>query len=726
MALEQDYLNVQVRQEGYMEIMMYVPDTSINISSVSSSDKLSYSNIDAIKNIKSYSSQTIATLEENLWLLNGLFPNILEGTTTPGYISNSMSDENGDFETNPRVVVNLSNTSHIENFSLMLNPAVPTGYPKTINIHAYNEDTLVQTFTQPIVWEEDSGEVDEEGQPIMVTKVLENLPSVLFKMNIDNINKLEIEFVGTRYGHRRIRVSTILFGKMIYLNQNEVLNADFLDKTSYACDTLPSRTFKFDVNNYNHIYDVDNPENGYISLDKQTIVQFRTGYNVYGYEKDENGNLVMYDLVEKYDTEEPVLDPETGEPTYDEDGNPITTFVTHENIIKPKAYPRVDNPDQLVEIEWDDWKELRLLSVYANSDESATFECGSVLDSMEEDFTHEYFQGKDRTVEEIVHQILIFEGLDDSVIEWSSDGIKRPTYDEHNNLLPYEQWTDTSYKDYVIGAILPNSPCREIIQLLAFSIGATILIKDNGKIKFANLDINKPETFTHQFEWTYKDFEQIPEAEQLESIETINDLSLPKYQSFEDQSKSNNGDHPSENGNIITTIDLSAYYNDVNYQECRPTGAGLVINDGESTNASVQDVSLFARNGLITISGLAEGETVHVAIYGYPVVTQVKQERNVTSSTLVLDTHLMKADVNSWNSDGTIKETELIKKKYLEWYKKKFKYKLTTRGEPLVDAGDYGTIQTQFTEEMPVYILQNHWVFDGSWAGDMEVISLGK
>ena len=692
MDLTEEHLKARLRQEGYMEIMMYIPDTNIQISSVSSSDKLSYCNIDAIKDIKQYTSQTIATLEENLWLLNGLFPNILEGTYTPGYISNSMSDENGDFETNPRVVVNLANSSTVEFFSLMLNPAVPTGYPITINLHAYSGDTLLDTFTTD-------------------TEDVETLPSVVFELNLDNVTRLEIEFVGTRIGHRRIRLSTVLFGKMIYINQDELVHADFMDKTSYTCDTLPSRTFKFDLNNYSHLYDVDNPDNGYVSLDKQTRVQFRNGYNVAGYEYDDNGNVVMEDMVEDYIEEVPVLDPETGEPTYDEDDNPIVEYQHHTRVLVPNAYPKVNNEDGSVEIAWDDWKELRLMSVYANGDETATFECGSVLDSMEEIFTHEYFNGEDRTVGEIVHQLLVFQGLDDSIIEWSSDGIKVPT-----NGVPYEQWSDTSYRDYQIGAVLPNASCREIIQLLAFSIGATILIKDNGKIKFANLDITKPETFTHQFEWNYSDFEAIPDAEQLDSIERLEDLSLPKYQSYQDRS---------EGVKEITKIDVSAIYNDVSYQECSPTGAGLVIEEGETTNASVQSVELYTRNGLIQVSGLSEGETVHVAIYGYPIITTRKQERSVTSSTLVLDTQLMRNDMKSWNANGTVKDTDLIKKKYLKWYQKKFKYKLTTRGEPLVDAGDYGIIQTQFTERMPVYILQNHWTFDGTWAGDMEVISLG-
>ena len=274
MALEQKYLNVPTIQEGYIEVIMYVPDPSVKINTVTSEDILEYSNIDAIKDIKQYSSTTIATLEKNLWLLNGRFMNVVDGTTIPGYISNTMSDDNGDFETNPTVTVNLTNKSYIEYFSIMLNPAVPSAYPKTILVHAYNGDTLVNTFEKKVV----TTVVEND---VTTTTYLDTLPSVMFEMNSENIDKLLIEFVGTAYGHRRIRLSTVLFGKVIYLDQDKITSCEFTDKTSYACDTLPSRVFKFDVNNYEHIYDVDNPDNGYVALDNQTIVQFRVGYNVF-------------------------------------------------------------------------------------------------------------------------------------------------------------------------------------------------------------------------------------------------------------------------------------------------------------------------------------------------------------------------------------------------------------------------------------------------------------
>ena len=46
----------------------------------------------------------------------------------------------------------------------------------------------------------------------------------------------------------------------------------------------------------------------------------------------------------------------------------------NEFILDIDGYPTIDNPGRFSFVEWDNWKELRLNNVYANSDESATFE----------------------------------------------------------------------------------------------------------------------------------------------------------------------------------------------------------------------------------------------------------------------------------------------------------------------------------------------------------------
>lgn len=681
----ENHLKTIVRKESYMEIIMYTPDTSIQLTSITSNDKLSFCNISALSDIDHYTSNTIATLEENLWLLNGRFI-IYQGGTIDGYISESVSDENGEFETKPTITVQLTHPANIENFSVVLNSAVPTGYPKDITIYCYdaNDNLIGQKVTTNIEWQEDTGEVDEEGHSIYITKTLDSLPSVNFELNKENVDHLVIECGNTRFRNRRIRISSIIFGKTVVLNQDQILNADYTDKTSYVCDTLPSRVFKFDLNNYDSIYNVDNPNMGYVGLKKLTRVRFRNGYNVYGYVYDEDGKVVM------------------------KDGHAVVDLEQQDGI----------------EIEWDDWKELRLIDVSANADESATFTAGSLLDIMEDTYTGEVYTGAERTVQEIAERVLTFEGLDLNSIEWSSDGIKYPTYND-NQLLPYEQWNDTYYNDYKINTPVPEMQCKQVIQLLAFTVGATLLIKNNGHIKFANLNILQPSTFTNRYEWSYQDFESIPAAEQLESVNNLTDISLPKYYSNLDYSGNETitvDGSVYSNCTVVSTVNCTSMNTETTYGECLPVGCRMANDD--RSGATIVYTELYCRRGIINLGGYVAGTEAKVEILGYPIKTKQLQERNVTSDSLILDTQIMQYDVSTYNQDGTVAQSEQIKRKYLEWYKRKFKYTFTSRGEPLVNAGDYGVIQTQFTEQMPVYILQNHWTFDGAWDGDMEVIAL--
>lgn len=364
------------------------------------------------------------------------------------------------------------------------------------------------------------------------------------------------------------------------------------------------------------------------------------------------------------------------------------------------------------------------MDVSANADESATFTAGSLLDIMEDTYTKDLYTGEPRTVQEIAEDILTFEGLDMDTIEWSSDNIKKPKY-ENGVLLPYSEWTDTYYNEYTINTPIPETQCKQIIQLLAFSVGATILIKDNGRIKFANLNIKNKDTFTNSYEWDYSDFESIPAAEQLENISNLSELSLPKYYSNLDQS----GDETiSVNGSVyanckvITTVECNAINTETTYNECLPIGGRL--SDDNTSSANIVYTELYSKRGIINLGGFVPNEITKVEILGYPINTTEVQERDVTTNALVLDTQIMNYDVSTYSTVGTIEQTDQIKRKYLEWYKKKFKYTFDSRGEPLVNAGDYGVIQTQFSQKMPVYILQNHWTFDGTWSGDMEVIAL--
>lgn len=613
MALEQKYLNVQTRAEGYMDIMMYVPDNSVSIANISSNDILQYSNIDSLKSIKNYTSTTIATLEENLWLLNGGFINPTSGRLYNGYISNTISDEDGHFGTNPVINIELSNISKVEYFSIILNPAVKTGYPKNVNVTFLdkNGNQLGDVFSKDITKET-------------------SLPNLVYEVNLENVAKLNIEFVGTVTPKRRIRVASVMFGKVLTLNQDEVMNTDYTDKCSYVPDSIPSRVFSFSLNNYDKKYNIDNPDNGYVDLNSQTRVMIRNGYNIFGY------------------------DDTTGE---------------------------INNPDKVQQIEWDDWKELRLLNVSTNSEDICTFECGSILDMMTDTYTKERFVNN-RTVAYIMANLLNFMGLGTDIIIFGSDD------------------NGKSYGDYIINTVLPELPVRELIQLLAFSVGATLLIRDDGTIMFANIKLDKPSTYANIHSFNYNDFESVPAAEQLENTTKI---SLPKYNSTVETNESE-----------IQTVDISTYNSEVTYSECVPTGAKKADND--TSQGSVQSADLYARRGNLVMNIPEANIPTKVVIVGYKINTVSTQERTVTNDTLTIDTKLMKEDPGN-----------MIKNKYIAWYSKKFKYQITTRGEPLVDAGDYTEIQTPFSGTSKLvkgFVLQNHISFDGTWSGDMEVVAL--
>lgn len=459
------------------------------------------------------------------------------------------------------------------------------------------------------------------------------LPNLIYELNLDNVSKLTLEFIDTITPYRRIRLASVMFGKVITLNQDEIISTDYLDKCSYVPDTIPSRIFSFNLNNYSKKYNIDNPENGYVDLDRRTKVMVRNGYNIAGYSEDESGN----------------------------------GYIT--------------NPDGIKEIEWDDWKEFRLLNVSTSDEDTCTFECGSVLDMMTDVYAGERFINN-RTVRQIITNLLSFMALSGATVEFENDGDGK------------------SYGDYIINTVLPELPIRELIQLLAFSVGATLMIEDNGTIKFKYISLANPETYNRVHSFTFKDFVSTPIAQQLENTENV---SLPKYNSTVENTEKE-----------ITNVSVSAYQVEVSYSDCVPTGAYKAHDD--TSGGSVQAYDLYARKGSLTMNIPEAGVSTKVIIVGYPITTVQTQDRSITKDTLIIDTQLMSYD-----------ENDKIKNKYKEWYSKKFKYTMDTRGEPLVDAGDFCNIETPFSGNVNLhrtFVLQNHIMFDGSWSGDMEVIAL--
>ena len=115
--LTQTDLNEPLRGLTDVDIMMFLPDKNVSFPSNAvtlNKQALSYtSNLQSLLEFSSLPQANIATFENNSWILDGSFisPAVAYGgggDSYTGYISNDLTDDNGDYETNPILSVALS------------------------------------------------------------------------------------------------------------------------------------------------------------------------------------------------------------------------------------------------------------------------------------------------------------------------------------------------------------------------------------------------------------------------------------------------------------------------------------------------------------------------------------------------------------------------------------------------------------------------------------------
>lgn len=577
MALTQEMLNTELREAGYIDILMFVQDTNIRITNVASNSVLSFSNLQSIIDPDRYSNYAMATLERGLWLLDGTFFNPNKGQMYDGYISDMMSDDDGNFETNPTVDITLLQGSLVEYLSLLYNSYVDSSYPKqTIVTFKNSSNEVIKTVT-------------------VNTEDIDTMPNIIMEMNTDNVKSIHLEFVGTMIPHRRIRLSTVMIGKMELFTQDDITTASWDDKASLVADTLSSRVFDFTLFNYDKKYDIDNPASNLPVLNRNTEVMIRWGY-------DYNGL-----------------------------------------------------------IEWTPMKHLRLTAVTTNEDNTVTFECGSSLDMMDFIYDRDIYTGP-RTVGTIVNNLLSFSGMPLDLV----------TY-------------DNGYENAIIDRPLPQMEVRQLIQLCAFACGATLQILDSGKIRFANLNLDNVKS-----SFSYNDFVSVPRAEQLPYTY---DIALTK-----------NNSTVEENESQLVTQTVTTFIISISY----PAAMSPYVK--RITGGTITNARYYSQHCELELN--FTGDSCEVEIWGNKINTTTNTKKSATSSTLILDSQL------------AANPSDAVETKYANWYGKKFKYLMDTRGEPLVNAADIIDIQSPFTQKMKTYVLENRLNYNGAWSGSMEVIAL--
>ncbi len=255
------------------------------------SDLYATSNYSQIKNdLYSTDAGRAPTLELNRWILGdvGAFVPDDTGEITWGVWSNSSSDDNGDFETDPELDVAFS-SSHTS-----------SGITFT-----FAGDTFPQQVT--ITWL--SGSLMLASRTFTVDAM-----TYFADLTIEDYDAVKIVFTGMQLPYRRLKIAEIDFGEFKAWGKEGVISANILEEVNPSSSEVTINTLDFTVYDEDEEFNMLNPSGVYASLkEKQelTITEYVDGKAVpmgkFYLETWENSSSVVaaftaYDVIGYFDT----------------------------------------------------------------------------------------------------------------------------------------------------------------------------------------------------------------------------------------------------------------------------------------------------------------------------------------------------------------------------------------------------------------------------------------
>ena len=341
-------------------------------------------------------------------------------------------------------------------------------------------------------------------------------------------------------------------------------------------------------------------------------------------------------------------------------------------------------------------KTFNLTDISTSSDGIVTFSCGSLLDTLTKTYDEDLYGGH-RTIEEVMVKLLAFSGI----------GTDQCIY-------------DGDFSDYIINIPLPEAPVREIIQRLAFSCGATLLINDDNKIVFSSKNII-PTSATPKFMFhqpvPFNSAGVLLEEPKAEALANTTNIGMYTYDTKIATERSEVG---SADISVITPTRISF----------SPVAGGIGFNEEslQEQHATVTVLEAASQHAVIQVAWTSEGQPpIRVSVEGIKAETTKTMPKTANMDTLLLDSGL------AYESDT--QQLKFLKKPadpdpkmfyYTDWYGAKFKYVCKTRGEYLVKAGDIVYFETPFSNDKADrvgYVLRNSYS-DNEDSGEMEVIRL--
>lgn len=237
--------------ETHIEITYTVSEPGLQEdASSSSTDKAYYSQTEEIVANEINAGDNYGTLEQGLWGLDGSFEYI-ENDRVGGYVSGTLSDNDGIFSSAPKIVIEFSE------LHTMLIPGVTITWGEAHGEWA--ENFRISAWADSIKMAD---------KTVLGNK---DVTSIVW-MNLKDYNRLEIEILKWSHPQTRAKCAHIRLGLKTLFTKEDLLSYEHTQTADLLSASLPKNSIKFALRNETGRWNPDNPENeGKYLLDQQEI-----------------------------------------------------------------------------------------------------------------------------------------------------------------------------------------------------------------------------------------------------------------------------------------------------------------------------------------------------------------------------------------------------------------------------------------------------------------------
>lgn len=262
LAVSEDYISSitkQYRNRSYqwLNLKIYNNEAAGDVT-VSGVTQAQFSDTSIITQEQNNMSGTYATLEPDRFLLDGSqLPVPYSGNYTPyGYISEELSDANGNWTTNPKLTLSFGGAYAFSGLTLYFDPS--TGdYISELKITWYAGSDVVLT---------------ETVYPASATFVVDS--------KTQGITTIELECIKSSVPYRRARIQKVLLGLMQSFDSSRISSSSRTHEIDPLSRRLPTETFTITILDFEGEYNPDNPESYWEYVDALTEINVVDGYTL--------------------------------------------------------------------------------------------------------------------------------------------------------------------------------------------------------------------------------------------------------------------------------------------------------------------------------------------------------------------------------------------------------------------------------------------------------------